>query len=430
MHASRRPLFSTPCHSTSQNYDIHLDQQLHQITIRDEHHLKDRLSELPMELKIRIFVLAQNPQLVKSASTFWKLSRASMVRARYLVQRFGKTAALGERSMSYRIVSLQVIADILKLRCNPRADGDWLFWKACENHHEQLAKMLLDAMQPSKETLHHLLNVAAMKGANNIIDLLVHQYGADIHHNGDDLVLMLACAENQVDVVRHLARHYNCDLHSNRERHLRRACLHGYTDLVDLLIPGADIHAYNDAALQNAAHKGHAAIVARLIDVGANAAANDNAPIQYAVVHGNTSLVACLIAAGADPRCHQDKPLRIASRHDVVGVIALLLRHGADPNTGKGVPLREAIRAGHVAVVNVLLQFGADRHAYGALKGLADAIVKNDLDMVRFLTKAGARLDHNWIAQTMRSAKRKISKPMQQLVADWHDSRSNNAADH
>ncbi|KAL1934283.1 hypothetical protein VTP01DRAFT_6465 [Rhizomucor pusillus] len=116
---------------------------------------------------------------------------------------------------------------------------------------------MLDAIQPSKRTFGHLLNVSAMKGSTSIIDLIVISYASEIYQpNGKDGVLMLACAESQVDVVHHVMEGYDTDIHRNRERHLRRVCLHRHAEL-RFLLTGADVNMLNDAALQNAAHKGH-----------------------------------------------------------------------------------------------------------------------------------------------------------------------------
>lgn len=136
------------------------------------------------------------------------------------MRRFGANAALGERAMSLKIANHKVVDCLVRMNCNPRADGDWLYWRACELQDTALCTIILDGIQPSKQTLGHFVNVAAMKGAASIIDLIVEHYGADIHQpDGEDRVLMLACAENRVDIVRHLVDQYGCNVHSNKERH-------------------------------------------------------------------------------------------------------------------------------------------------------------------------------------------------------------------
>ncbi|KAL1929972.1 hypothetical protein VTP01DRAFT_1126 [Rhizomucor pusillus] len=358
-------------------------------------HRRCRLDDLPVELLTQIFVYAQNPNLAVVSKSFWGLSQSSLVRSQYLFHRYGKIASLGERAMSSKIANIDVVDNLLRMGCNPRADGDWLYWKACENQDEELCAKLLDAMQPSKRTLGHFLNVAAMKGSTNIIDLIVNSYNADIHQpNGEDRVLMLACAENQVDVVRHLMEKYGCDIHRNRERHLRRACLHGHVELVELLLPGADVSMFNDAALQNAAHKGHWQIVDRLLEAGANPQANRNAPLKYAISNNNLSSVISLLRAGADPRCQQDWPLRHACRNDAAEIVRILLAHHADPDALNGMPLREALRAGNYDIARQLLEHGADPNSTGALRGLSDAIRDKNAAIIGLMLQHGAKLDH------------------------------------
>ncbi|KAJ8654955.1 hypothetical protein O0I10_009351 [Lichtheimia ornata] len=322
------------------------------------------------------------------------MSTSSWVRGLYIMRRFGANAALGERAMSLKIANHKVVDCLVRMNCNPRADGDWLYWRACELQDTALCTIILDGIQPSKQTLGHFVNVAAMKGAASIIDLIVEHYGADIHQpDGEDRVLMLACAENRVDIVRHLVEQYGCDVHSNKERHLRRACLHGHVELVELLLPGADVHAYNDAALQNAAHAGHTEIVKMLLDAGANAQANRNAPLQYAVINSDLTSIKLLINAGADPRVHQDRALRHACRRNAMDIVEYLLQLGADPNALEGSPLREALRSANESIIKLLLEHGADPNSSGALRGMDEMIKQKNKDIISLMVNAGTKAD-------------------------------------
>ncbi|KAF7725372.1 hypothetical protein EC973_009639 [Apophysomyces ossiformis] len=373
-----------------------------------------RLCDLPVELQTAIFVLAQNPQFAVVSRFYWHLSQSSVVRAHYLLHRFGPAAALGERAMACRMVNLDVIDNLFKLKCDPAADDNWLFWKACERNDSKLGHIILQAITDPK-TRSHFLNIAATNGATNLIDLLIRVYHVDINQpNGDCLALALACTENQIETVRHLMTYYGCDVHGHRERHLRRACLQGYSELVELLLPGADVHAYNDAALQNATHRGHWKIVEQLLQAGADPQANRNAPLLSAISNGDIRSLRSLLDAGANPRWNQSWPLRLACRRDCPVVVEILLQQeGVDPNTGRGMPLRDALRAQKIEMVQVLLKHGADPNSMGAIRGLQSVIRKNDLSLAQLMAKAGARLDHSSILAC------DVSNEMRNMLTVW-----------
>ncbi|KAI7863211.1 ankyrin repeat-containing domain protein [Spinellus fusiger] len=353
------------------------------------------LLRLPTELKMHIFVMAQNTEFPTVSSEFWNISLSPLVRAHYLVYRFGLAAALGGRGMRYKIVNVAVIDSLLALNCSPRADGDWLFWAACEKHNTRICKLVLDAIQPTQKMLSHFLNVASMKGSIPIIDLLVEEYGAVIHTSSDEsLVIVLACAENRVSLVQHLISRYHCNVHGHDERHLRRACLNGYDELVDLLLVGANVHAYTDAAIQSASHKGHLSIVKRLLAAGADPQANRNAPIRYAIKIANAPLVECLLKAGANPHCDNDWPIKHTCRLNLSTILSHLIDNGLDPNYSEGMPLWEAITGNSHESIELLLKASADPNSLGALRATAHAIKTHRYDTACIMVKAGIILDH------------------------------------
>ncbi|KAI8093051.1 ankyrin repeat-containing domain protein [Halteromyces radiatus] len=362
----------------------------------DTRHIKKGFQQLPAELLVRIFILAQNPELRLVMKTMYGISKSTLVRAQFLIERFGRSAALGERGMkSFRMAStVSVVDHLLKFRCDPRSDGDYLVWQACEQNNVPLFILVVDAIRPDSATLDRYLNrVAMMSEGMRMVDILVKRYGASIHH-GDDTMMMLACAHHNINMVQHLISRYGCDPHFQRERYLRRACLSGSEALVTLLLPGADIHCFNDAALQNAAFKQHSTIVDLLLKAGADPHANRNASLLCAVQNNDLTTIQLLLAAGADPRCRQDEPLRLACRHGDVTTVDCLI-HATDRvqdmvNCGNGMPLYEALVAGHATVTMSLLSKGADANSPLALHGLQQAILLNHLTCVQIMANAGA----------------------------------------
>lgn len=387
------------------------------------------LQQLPAELLIRIFLLAQNPQLRLATRGLYGISRSALIRAQFLIYRFGRTGVLGERGMtSFRMASsLAVVDNLLKLRCNPRADSDWLVWRAVEQQDVRLFILLVDAIQPDTRTLERYLNGAAMQGSISIVDVLVGRYGGSIHH-GNDTMMMLACVGHQVAMVLHLIGRYGCDPHAERDQYLRRACLDGDDDLVAVLLPGANIHCFNDAPLQNAAHKQHSHIIRRLLEAGADPHANRGASLISAVRNNDLASVSLLLDAGADARCQEDSPLQWLCRQGggtaiLEALVVAGTRNGTPAatmvNCGKGMPLYEALTGGHAMVVEGLLGYGADPTTQRALEGLHEAILRNHVICVELVVKATPSL----VLLNPPSyylSKSKLTGPMRLLLQNRH----------
>lgn len=396
-----------------------------------------RLLELPAELLTNIFVYAQNPALATVSSHFWHLGCSPTVRADYLMHRYGPEAVLGETSMKRRIVSLQVVEQLLRSNyaCDPKADGDyWLFRQACELNQISLARCIIQAsLRFSRNgTLSHLCNIAAMKGSIAVIDLLVHEFHVNIHQpNGQDTALMLAARGNQVSLVKHLVLVYNCDVHRQNELYLRNACLQGFEALVQFFLQlGSDVHAYNDASLQSAAYKGFSHIVKMLIDAGAHGVTNQNACIQHAITNGDLSTVQYLIEnGGVNPQCAHDWPLRHACRLGLNNIVDYLLQVIPDQdaiNMRNGMPLREAIAYGRVSTLALLLSKKANPNCGGVTRGLQIAInpktrVENKDVLFKLLLEAGLDLSQqpNDIHQYLIPAFISLNKSDNKCMLSW-----------
>ncbi|KAI8341875.1 ankyrin repeat-containing domain protein [Chlamydoabsidia padenii] len=407
--------------SSSNDESSHNKQQLS--THSSSPHTNNSLQQLPSELLIRIFLLAQNPQLRLVTPALYSISRSALIRAQFLIHRFGRLAALSERGMtSFNLAStLAVVDNCLKLGCSPRADDDYLVWRACRQQDIRLFILMVDAIQPDTRTLDRYLNGAAMQGAVAIVDVLISRYGGSIHH-GDDAMMMLACAEHQVAMVQHLITRYGCDPHADRDRYLRRACLEGDLDLVSVLLPGSDIHCFNNAPLQNAAHKQHAGIVKILLEAGADPLANRGASLVSAVRNNDLACLTLLLQGGADPRCQDDLPLLLACRHGfptiLDGLAAFVGTRTTWVNCGKGMPLFEALVASQLNVLERLLAYGADLTTQRAMEGLHEAILRNHMACVQLVVNTAStplRLLH---PPSYYLSKSKVSGPMRRLVQD------------
>ncbi|CEP18663.1 hypothetical protein [Parasitella parasitica] len=375
-------------------------------------HRDCRLLHLPMELLHRIFVYAQNPALAITCSRFWSLGQLPMLRADYLMHRYGPTAVLGETSMRRHIVSLPIIHQLLKLDCDPTADDSWLFIKGCELGLVDLCRRIL---QMGHCNVAHMLNLAAMTGSIDIINLLVTEFDANVYH---ETVLMLACRENHLDLVKYLVETFSISVHSHGERQLRNACLHGFVKLVAFLLQGADVHTYNDAAIQNAAYKGFSNVVELLLQAGARADANENACIQHAINNHDLRMVKCLIEkGGVDPRCNHDWPLKQTCQRGLDDILSYLIRMANNSvDIGDGVLLELALVHDQLSTLKLLLDNGANPNCVGVVRGLKYVVDpktqrKHKEKMIQYLLDAGLELN----AQTDHVS----LKPENKLLLSW-----------
>jgi len=151
---------------------------------------------------------------------------------------------------------------------------------------------------------------------------------------------------------------------------------YGHLEILDLLLGAMDEDAAKrgvdtanctgDTALLAATSRGHAAIVARLLERGANPNLANKAgdyPLLIAAGNGDTALVSALVAGGADPSAANAK--RLTPLHSAAAVqggadpqiISLLLNSGA-PRAAKDLngatPLAIAAHCGATAAVGAL----------------------------------------------------------------------------
>ncbi|KAI9308171.1 ankyrin repeat-containing domain protein [Cunninghamella echinulata] len=330
--------------------NIHSGSSLQPSALQQQNNLiQSNILQLPSELLIRIFILSQNTALVKVCKRFYHISTSSFIRAQFLIQRYGRSQALGEISMkSFRMAfTLPVIDSLIKLRCSPLADGNYLVWRACEENNIRLFILLVDAIQPDTKTLQRYLRVAALKGSISILDLIVKRYGGIIKYSNNNnnnnrkillstssityteeekTIMTMACNANQVEMVKHLIQRYDCDPHVQQDIYLRKACLDGFEELVMVLLSGADIHAMNDTPLQNAVHRNHIAIVDLLLKNGADPLVNRYTCLIKSIKNQNPSILFLLLKCGADPRYQQNELFLLACREGNFEVFDLLLK--------------------------------------------------------------------------------------------------------
>ena len=309
-------------------------------------------------------------------------------------------------------------------------------WLACNNGSAALVETLLDAEAdpnaalPSGETP---LMTAARTGSADAVRLLL-EHGADVDAKEGahgQTALMWAAAQRHSAVVRVLLEH-RADVHERSNTYpqvvssagnadprgvfevlqggytpLLFAAREGDTESVRLLLAaGADVNdaaASGTSALVVAAHSGHGALAAFLIEAGADPGAADAGygALHAAVLRGDAGLVRALLAHGADPDAVLERgtPARRVSadwtlRHDMIGatpfwlaarfrepeIIRVLAEHGADPLVAKN---------GETAVM-AAIQGGTTRGRFGIQPPDPDEERHRTLDAVALALDAGA----------------------------------------
>ena len=105
-------------------------------------------------------------------------------------------------------------------------------------------------------------------------------------------------------------------------------------------------------------------VIQELLDQGANIHAYNGAALRWASIFGHLEVVRLLLDRGADIHTRNDEVLRGASEFGHLEVIRLLLDRGADIHAEDNHALRRASRNGHLEAVRLLLDRGADIHTY------------------------------------------------------------------
>ncbi|GAB5585880.1 hypothetical protein Unana1_00780 [Umbelopsis nana] len=351
-------------------------------------------TNLPTELMVRIFVMAQNPRLRLVNRRFYDISTSNLLRAQYLYWHYGSSYSLSMTAAHWSIFSKQVVELLISFGCDLHTDNDYAFYWAIMHGYIDLCETMFNVLKENGDlnTAHYMM-IAAIDGNIPMFDLLVQSFDADPHLN-EEAVLKRSCLENRVDFVRHIINApYHCNYHMNEEFVLRQAAHTGSLELVKLFISlGCDVHARGEVALMDAAHKGHYEITELLLDQGADLHINQESALRFAAAKGHTDIVKLLLDRGADPTTMDHKALRDATKAGYEDVTTHLLNAGSDPNAGMGAALAGAALHGHLAIVRLLLDRGAHIDSCGGHRAIHFAIREGHVDVVCELVKAGADL--------------------------------------
>ncbi len=216
---------------------------------------------------------------------------------------------------------IQIVNFLIENGADVHALNDIAIKSAIENHHINIAKLLLDvgvnivyndiiyraSIYGHLDILEHILNLgvpvkkfepAVMKSIENrhlhIIKFLA-DIGVDFEEKSHEM-LCIASENGDYDTTKYILDNYpkcSCDFP------LRCASDMGHLHIVKLLIDnGANIHSNDDAALQYAARGGHLDVVKFLVENGANIHANSDYAFRTACDSGYISMIEYLVDIG------------------------------------------------------------------------------------------------------------------------------------
>jgi ankyrin repeat protein len=250
----------------------------------------------------------------------------------------------------------------------------------------------------------------------------VEQCGADIHAYNDAAVRWTA-EQGDLDIVKFLIEKSP----SARARNvaLWYAAMAGQMAIVEYLIEcGADIHAYNDAALQysikgghlhiakflidkdprihiynftlrHAAMYGHLSIVEYAIEHGANIHAYNDAALRYSSMNCNLDIIKYLIDNGADIHANNDAALcmRVCVENDDIALIQYIIGHDTNDRVFS-LSMYTNKKYSHLDTLHYLVEHGANIHADNEF-ALCVSAMGGKLDAVKYLVECGADIHVN-----------------------------------
>ena len=122
-----------------------------------------------------------------------------------------------------------------------------------------------------------------------------------------------------------------------------------------LIIEGADIHAWEDCALNEAARNGQLEIVKYLVeDCDANVHAWDERTLRWAAWNGQLEIVKYLVSKGANVHARDNWALRRAAWKGHLDVVKYFATIGVNVHAQNGLALSMAAEGGHLEVVKYL----------------------------------------------------------------------------
>ena len=279
---------------------------------------------------------------------------------------------------------------------------------------------LTDANMKDVKSRNTLLIVAAEEGQVECLELSI-EYGAIINDPTNDSVLYKACENGHIEVVKVLLKHH-ADPNRSSVPPLNIACAKGHLEIAKILIEnGAIVNLADEdavSALQEASGGGNAKLVEYLISKDAELDRCNSdywTPLHIAYCKRDFKMMEVLVKHGADVDVHgpggdedyndEDTCLNLACKNGDMEMINFLLAHGADAaayNHHGRSPFITAYEKGNREVVDLFLQRDVDLNNINCHYLVGDvqyqnkssplmfACAKGDITVVKRLLSHGA----------------------------------------
>jgi ankyrin repeat protein len=117
----------------------------------------------------------------------------------------------------------------------------------------------------------------------------------------------------------------------------------------------------NDKLIE-ACESGDLLVVKKCVKKGADIHAWEDAALRYAAINKHLKIVKYLVKQGADVRADDDDALLSAADDGHLEMVKYLIEQGADIHTTSDWALRYAARNGHLQVVNVLRKAAGSKY--------------------------------------------------------------------
>lgn len=170
---------------------------------------------------------------------------------------------------------LDIVEFLIENGADPSVDNNMALITTCQLGHTEILKRLLcqDKVNPSackNKALNYAVESRKFENVKLLLDVGCNPNGS--RNIDDDNVVAIASLNKDIEIVQ-LLIDAGADVINNNQA-IKRACYHGYTDIVKLL-------------LEN----------------GADPSADDNFPIIWAGYFGFIDTMKLLLEAGAEPMC-------------------------------------------------------------------------------------------------------------------------------
>ncbi|KAJ3035998.1 hypothetical protein HDV00_003132 [Rhizophlyctis rosea] len=372
--------------------------------------------ELPLEMHLAIGKLT-DPKTIRNLRHINKRHRALITNTDLVWTEAGwRYFTCGVKDCCYWAVR-SGHAWILELYVSEldRETLDWMLKVAAKKGFEDVVKIILKgdgtdrnvrglALLRAAEAghlgtvLHVALERAAVEGHGDVVaHLIIRQNGS-----GHDTALCKAASRGHVDVTLILLTSGTTG-RSCRRAPLACAAEKGHIKVVDLLLWTPDLHHTQrqlDQALVSAAKIGAAEIVRLLVGAGADIEVHVDGTfaVNAACSSGNVDTVKALMDAGErlEPGTYPDNdPLCITVEHGHLELVEFLLDEGCEFNDLGDWALRHAIARNHVELLKLLLEDGSLRLWFSEDKPLVHAAELENVEIMRVLLEGYAELRAN-----------------------------------